>query len=420
MAQPILVPIFVEQGMQTALQDLLQAVQLGLEEEGIPSACFQQQSMVPAHAPSMAHWLAKQAAEQSSLSVGVGLDQKQLVLHHQKLPLAAPVFCLAGHLTQARQIGTNAARLVKGLPFVFEQPTLLAQCEETSTMHPAIEMNAQSATALALLQRLFNQNAAHASVALRPILKALGDDWMSSPSPDKQQLMVGLINGLSQKPIQYSHDDAISESQQQFILIQDGLLALVEDASSSAALKAYAKQAMQLIGLLMRLNAVSLNANSKGGTADSDHSIESNTAVNRLDAAQALAASVIAQAQQRGVHVVVCVLDHAGHLILKHKMDDALLISIAVAEQKAHSAIWMKMPSSELAQQILPNQPLYGLQHAQPNLCALAGGLPLYVGGRLVGAIGVSGAALDVDEGMAKQAVADSGLTWHPDISKNH
>ncbi|EFC6707669.1 propanediol dehydratase [Escherichia coli] len=61
-------------------------------------------------------WL---AARQSPLLVGIACDQEKLIVHYKNLPASAPLFTLIYQQDNhaRRSIGTNAARLVKGIPF---------------------------------------------------------------------------------------------------------------------------------------------------------------------------------------------------------------------------------------------------------------------------------------------------------------
>ncbi|KKM11460.1 hypothetical protein SY88_08570 [Clostridiales bacterium PH28_bin88] len=92
---------------------ILREVALGMEEEGIPCRLMEGEGD--------ADLLGRQAAEQSPLKVGVGLDREgTIVLHHQRLHLRFPLFRLqaeVGSPERVRGLGANAARLVKGIPF---------------------------------------------------------------------------------------------------------------------------------------------------------------------------------------------------------------------------------------------------------------------------------------------------------------
>ncbi|KHS45370.1 glycerol dehydratase reactivase beta/small subunit family protein [Hafnia paralvei] len=87
-------------------------VLLGIEEEGIP---WQWQQDDDADAVQRA-W---QAATRSPLLVGLACSADEIIVHFRNLPPASPLFRQAWgqDKDQLRQLGNNAARLVKGLPF---------------------------------------------------------------------------------------------------------------------------------------------------------------------------------------------------------------------------------------------------------------------------------------------------------------
>ena len=92
----------------------IREVKAGLEEEGIPCTV----KNVP-DGISGATALAYQGARDSQLSVGVGLSNTEIAIHYARLPEDQPLFLLSEQGTSFiwRQIGYNAARLVKGTPF---------------------------------------------------------------------------------------------------------------------------------------------------------------------------------------------------------------------------------------------------------------------------------------------------------------
>src|SRR5262249_46283549 len=86
--------------------------------------------------------------------------------------------------------------------------------------------------------------------------------------------------------------------------------------------------------------------------------------------------------------------------------------SIAVAEDKARSALYFRRPSKvfeELVAQGGMNMRLLALRGASP----LEGGIPLMQDGKIVGAIGVFGAT-SVQDGQVAKADADACLYAHP------
>ena len=92
--------------------ELLAHIGYGIEEEGIPFRTFVQEN-------NSSKELAYNAAQNSSLGIGVGLAfEDQVVLQMSKLSKENPVFNKTlNSKEQAKKMGSNAARMVKGLPF---------------------------------------------------------------------------------------------------------------------------------------------------------------------------------------------------------------------------------------------------------------------------------------------------------------
>ncbi|MDR0599020.1 MAG: glycerol dehydratase reactivase beta/small subunit family protein [Treponema sp.] len=87
----------------------------GVEEEGVPC------EVELAKSDDAAGDLAFQAAEASVLGVGVAVDKEGLAaVHYNKLPREKPLFTLNYRIDgdKLRGMASNAARLVKGMPFV--------------------------------------------------------------------------------------------------------------------------------------------------------------------------------------------------------------------------------------------------------------------------------------------------------------
>lgn len=85
-------------------------IQLGTEEEGVPSR-------VDLSSVNNILEEAKSAADRSRLLVGVAASMNEMVIHHQRLPKENPILKYTQNEQNARLVGKNAARLVKGLPF---------------------------------------------------------------------------------------------------------------------------------------------------------------------------------------------------------------------------------------------------------------------------------------------------------------
>jgi cob(I)alamin adenosyltransferase len=114
----------------------------------------------------------------------------------------------------------------------------------------------------------------------------------------------------------------------------------------------------------------------------------------------------IRRAKQVGVPMVLAVVDAGGNLMETRRMDDALLVSIALAPNKAYTAATVRMPTQTLAQVAQPGAPLYGIDVNIPNLTLVGGGIPLCKVDGVVGAVGVSGGSVEQDVDVAQAMVA--------------
>ena len=89
-------------------------------------------------------------------------------------------------------------------------------------------------------------------------------------------------------------------------------------------------------------------------------------------------------------------------------MDDAKLTSIDIAHNKAFTAAGHRAPTSVYdGKRVGPGGPIYGIQHSNNGrFTTIAGGVPVMVDGKCVGAIGVSGGLPSEDDVSAVVVVA--------------
>jgi uncharacterized protein GlcG (DUF336 family) len=112
------------------------------------------------------------------------------------------------------------------------------------------------------------------------------------------------------------------------------------------------------------------------------------------------------KASEIGVQMVISVIDEGGNLVAVHRMDDAWLASIDIAQNKAWTAVALKMPTSNLEEATVPNAELFGLNTTnQGRIVVFGGGIPLEADGKVVGAIGVSGSNVPDDVKVAEAGV---------------
>jgi uncharacterized protein GlcG (DUF336 family) len=126
-----------------------------------------------------------------------------------------------------------------------------------------------------------------------------------------------------------------------------------------------------------------------------------------LSTAQAVVEAARKRAEEIGVPMNIAVVDDGNNLTAFARMDGAWLGSIDIAKNKAYTARSFDMSTKDLAPLCQPNQPLFGIQASnQGQLIVFAGGIPLQAGGKVVGAVGVSGGSVEQDHDVAEAGVA--------------
>jgi glc operon protein GlcG len=125
------------------------------------------------------------------------------------------------------------------------------------------------------------------------------------------------------------------------------------------------------------------------------------TAKKMLDAAEA-------EAKKQGLLMVMAVADTGGNLVAFSRMDNAMLLSIQIAMDKAFTAAFSKVPS-EVWRNILRAGMLPQL-FIHERLMPLPGGFPLTKNGQLMGGLGVSGATALGDTSVARAALVAGGF----------
>jgi uncharacterized protein GlcG (DUF336 family) len=115
-------------------------------------------------------------------------------------------------------------------------------------------------------------------------------------------------------------------------------------------------------------------------------------------------------AEAHGKPMTIAVVDTAGTLQGFLRMDGAPLLSVQLAQDKAHTAASFGIPTDQWHEFIKNDPPLaVGIPHV-PRLVVFGGGYPLHVDGHLVGALGVSGGHYTDDMTVAQNAIKATGL----------
>lgn len=122
----------------------------------------------------------------------------------------------------------------------------------------------------------------------------------------------------------------------------------------------------------------------------------------KMETALRIAQAAITQCRKEGVQIAVTVVDRSGHpqVILRDVL--AMDITLEISKQKAHTAMAFNTPLSQLEDRF--NKPF---QVAKlDGLVISAGGIPINIGGSILGGIGVSGAP----SGKIDEKCAEAGL----------
>lgn len=136
-----------------------------------------------------------------------------------------------------------------------------------------------------------------------------------------------------------------------------------------------------------------------------------------LDLARTCIARGIKEAERLGFKVALAVVDDAGHLMACDRMDGALWVTPEIARAKANAAAGFHATTLDLEERFTKRM-LFA-----DNVATLGGyefvfgkgGVPLVADGRIVGAVGVSGAVpADNDHAIADAAAG------HPTVPNSH
>lgn len=134
----------------------------------------------------------------------------------------------------------------------------------------------------------------------------------------------------------------------------------------------------------------------------SDQSTTVNIKRLKMETALRIAQAAIAQCRKEGVQVAVTVIDRGGHpqVVLRDVL--AMDITIPISQQKAHTAMAFNAPLSQLEDRFTKPYMVVKMD----GLMIGAGGIPINIGGNIMGGIGVSGAP----SGTTDEKCAVAGL----------
>ena len=122
--------------------------------------------------------------------------------------------------------------------------------------------------------------------------------------------------------------------------------------------------------------------------------------------AKELAEAVEKAATILGVKVVVAIRDEGANLVLLHAMDDSYIASVQASQDKAYTAVALKMPT-HIALDESRGGSLDGLTNGN-GILLLGGGYPLRTDKKIYGGIGGSGSGGTKEQDTTLAMVADA------------
>ncbi len=120
-------------------------------------------------------------------------------------------------------------------------------------------------------------------------------------------------------------------------------------------------------------------------------------------AATAMAAAE-AHAKANNWLMTIRIVDQNNNVVMVHRMEGAMPFTATVAEWKTNTVIGSRMTSAEYAVKLAAGE----IAEIE-NDATFGGGVPIFLGGQLIGGIAASGAAPDQDEAVSKAGVEAIG-----------
>jgi len=126
-----------------------------------------------------------------------------------------------------------------------------------------------------------------------------------------------------------------------------------------------------------------------------------------LDEARKVIAAAERRAREIGQPMNIAVADGGGNLVAHVRMDDAWIGSIDISINKAFTARAFDIATRDLAKFSQSGGQFFGI-HASNHgrVMIFAGGIPLRRGGKVLGAVGVSGGSGEQDQAVAEAGAA--------------
>lgn len=122
-----------------------------------------------------------------------------------------------------------------------------------------------------------------------------------------------------------------------------------------------------------------------------------------LTQARAMIDHAIANATTQGFRLAIAIVEPSGELVAFARMDDTQYGSLQLALRKAETSARYRRATSASERSLNAGGMVL---LAIPDALPMTGGVPIVIDGKIVGAMGISGAASSDDEAVALAAIA--------------
>lgn len=126
--------------------------------------------------------------------------------------------------------------------------------------------------------------------------------------------------------------------------------------------------------------------------------------INKIDLSisKQLIARLEEEATKQGLNAVIAICGPDGNPIAVHVMDNAFLASFDIAMKKAYTSVAVKMSTKRLGELAMPGETFYGIDKADNGrMIIIGGGVPLMLGDKVIGGLGISGGTSQEDSKLA-------------------
>ena len=115
---------------------------------------------------------------------------------------------------------------------------------------------------------------------------------------------------------------------------------------------------------------------------------------------------IVAEAVDQGLDINVCAVDMDGRDVVALRDDRGHFAALSPARGKALASLMLRMPSAGAVPMMAALDPvLVRAISSVPDILVVPGGMPIYLNGEMIGAVGVSGGHYRDDHNICEKVV---------------